>query len=583
MEVPGKKLQLRTSAVDTTYCQPCSQDGETLAAEAFCTVCNEFLCSNCASVHKKLKMTRSHALLDKSNMPTSMSSQDDNDEYIEPCEIHKKEFIKYFCPTHQTLNCGHCAVQNHRSCHVDVISDISKAFKDGPEYSDIDNAIAKLFKDIDKCASDVEKNKTLIAEMGESEVSKLRRCRDEVNKYFDERENALLKIIEQMKNIDKALLDNLRPKCDNLKAKVKEIKNNLKTQEKNTIQLFIEAKRAKQLLEITQTALAEINRQNTIHQYRFKIDSATERLMESNTGLGVVEEEVIDTQNALGTQISSFVDLTKLMFIRTASIPVKFTIDTKVCIISSMLLLPINRLLLADWNNKTLKLVDLQTSSMVSHVSMPGQPWGMCLIQGDRVAVTMSRSGIQFLETQGQLILSDSILVDGDCRGIANHDGSLIVSYFFGKVEILDMKGDVIRKIEKNIKGQQVFLCPLHIIVVKESQTSFAYVSDPRNNTITMLDMDLNILQTFRDSAWKRPRGLSVFANQLIFCGDESNNIMRMDMSSGKMSQLLGEDDGIQEPEYCVYSPHQKKLYVTCNNRQHNDENNSIKVYNAIQ
>ncbi|XP_052776477.1 tripartite motif-containing protein 45-like [Mya arenaria] len=306
MEVPGKKLHLKTSAVDTSYCQPCSQDGDTFPAEAYCTVCKEFLCSNCASVHKKLKMTRSHALLDKSNMPTSMSGQDDDDEYIEPCEIHPKEFIKYFCPSHQTLNCGHCVVQNHRSCHVDVISNISLAFKDGPEYGDIDKAIAKLFKDIDKCASDVEKNKTVIAEIGDSEVSKLRRCRDEVNKYFDERENALLKLIEQMKNIDEALLDNLRPKCDNLKAEVEEIKNNLKTQENNTIQLFIGAKRAKQLLEITQTTLAEINKQNTIHQYRFNIDSATERLMESTTGLGVVKEEVIDTQNALGIHVKYF-------------------------------------------------------------------------------------------------------------------------------------------------------------------------------------------------------------------------------------------------------------------------------------
>ncbi|XP_052774713.1 uncharacterized protein LOC128213196 isoform X2 [Mya arenaria] len=476
MEVPGKKLLLKTSAVDTTYCQPCFKDGDNLPADAYCTVCKEFLCSNCASVHKKLKISRSHALLDKFSMPTSMSG--DDDEYIEWCEIHPKEFIKYFCPTHQTLNCGHCVVQNHRSCHVDVISDLSQAFKDGPEYCDIDKAIAKLFKDIDKCVSDVEKNKTLIAEMSECEVSKLRRCRDEVNKYFEERENALLGIIDQMKNIDEALLDNLRPKCDNLKTEVEEIKKHLKTQENNTIQLFIKAKRAKQLLEITQTALAEINKKNTIHQYRFNIDSATERLMESNTGLGIVEKEVIDTQNALGMQIESDVDLTELKLIRAASIPVKSPIDTRDCFISSMLLLPMNMLLLADWHNDTLKLVDLQTSSMVSHVSVP----------------------------------------------------------------------------------------------------------DIEMNTITKLDMNLNFLQTFRDPALKGPMGISVFANQLIICCVKRNNIICINLSSGKMSQLHVEDDVIPDPEYCVYSPLQKKLYVTFNKHGHaNHAENSVKVYNAIE
>ncbi|XP_052774343.1 uncharacterized protein LOC128212966 isoform X2 [Mya arenaria] len=299
MAVPGKKLQLETSAVDKTYCQPCSRDRDTLPAEAYCAVCKEFLCSNCASVHSKLKITRTHSLLHKSNMPPLTRDKGDQDEFecTEPCETHPKEFIKYFCQTHQIMNCGHCVVQSHRSCHVDVISEISKAFKDGPEYGDIDKAITRLFKDIDDCATTIEKNMKLMAEMGESEISKLKRCRDEVNNYFDEREKSLMLIIENMKKNDEAILDNLRPKCNNLKVKVVEIKNNIATHEHNNVQLFIEVKRAKKVLEVLQTALANISMQNTIHQYKFKKDSATERLMASNTGLGRVEKGVIDAQN----------------------------------------------------------------------------------------------------------------------------------------------------------------------------------------------------------------------------------------------------------------------------------------------
>ncbi|XP_052791754.1 E3 ubiquitin-protein ligase TRIM71-like [Mya arenaria] len=129
MEVPGKKLQAGPSAADTTYCQPCEQDDEILPAEAFCTVCKEFFCSKCASLHRKQKISRSHNLLDKSNMPTSISGHEDNHGYTEPCKTHPEESIKYFCSAHQTLICGHCAVQNHRSCHADVISDISRPSK----------------------------------------------------------------------------------------------------------------------------------------------------------------------------------------------------------------------------------------------------------------------------------------------------------------------------------------------------------------------------------------------------------------------------------------------------------------------
>ncbi|XP_052777993.1 uncharacterized protein LOC128215337 [Mya arenaria] len=233
--------------------------------------------------------------------PSTRDKKDKNDnECAEPCEIHPEELIKYFCQTHQILNCGHCVVQSHRSCHVDIISDISNTFKDDPKYKDIDKAIAKLFKDISDCASDVKKNMKLIEEMSEGEVSKLRKCRDEVNHYFDEREKSLLKIIEQMKNRDEAMLDNLVSKCDDLKAKVVEIKNNLEAQENKPIKLFIEAKQAEKNLEVTEATLSGINKQNSIHQYRFRKDLATESLMASKTGLGIVKEEVVDALKAQG-------------------------------------------------------------------------------------------------------------------------------------------------------------------------------------------------------------------------------------------------------------------------------------------
>ncbi|XP_052798118.1 tripartite motif-containing protein 45-like [Mya arenaria] len=294
MEVPGKKLQAGPNAEDTTYCQPCEQDDENLPAEAYCTVCKEFFCSKCASLHRKQKMSRSHTLLDKSNMLTVISGPENKHEYTEPCGVHPEEFIKYFCNTHQTLICGHCAVQNHRSCHADVISDVSKAFKNGKEYGDAIKTIAGLFEDIDSCASSVEINVDVVVKLGVNEVYKLRRYREEVNKYFEEREQALLKLIEKTKNMDEELLGSLKPKYENLKSKVEEINTTLEARGNNMIQLFIETNRAKELLEGLQIELAHINKENVIHHYEFRKDPTTERLIVSDTGLGTLEHIVTE-------------------------------------------------------------------------------------------------------------------------------------------------------------------------------------------------------------------------------------------------------------------------------------------------
>ncbi|XP_052809424.1 transcription intermediary factor 1-beta-like [Mya arenaria] len=144
MAVSGKKLQTYASVLCATFCQPCSQDGETLQAEPYCTVCKEFMCSNCTNVHKKLKMSKFHALLDKSRMPIAMQGESDAPQSTETCNIHPEELIKYFCSPHQSLNCGHCLAKEHRTCHVDIISEISRGFKGKKEYTDISKAISEL-------------------------------------------------------------------------------------------------------------------------------------------------------------------------------------------------------------------------------------------------------------------------------------------------------------------------------------------------------------------------------------------------------------------------------------------------------
>ncbi|XP_052812194.1 E3 ubiquitin-protein ligase TRIM71-like [Mya arenaria] len=472
MEVPGKKLQAGPSTADTTYCQPCEQDDEILPAEAYCTVCKEFFCSKCASLHRKQKMSRSHALLDKSNMLTSISVIIE-DEYkcTELRDIHHTEIIKYFCPTHHTLNCGHCVVHNHRTCHVDVISDVSKAFKDGHEYGDIIKTIACLFEDIDSCASDVEKNVEAVAKLCKNEINKLRRYREEVNKYFEEREQALLKLIEETKNMDEELLGSLKPKYDNLKSKLAEINVTLEAQENNVIQLFIETKKAKKPLEGLQNDLADIKKNNVIHHYEFRKDPATERLIASATGLGTLEHIMTEPHKIASASDSNHVivgrtvqgdgprenmassnhtvmqaipDMTRLRFTLAVGIRVKSATAYTTCYLASMLHLSESRMLLADLYNNTVKLVDLQTSNIVSQISVPGVPWGICHLPGDKVAVTMLTKGIQFLKTEGQLSLGDRIKVDIDCRGIAFHEDTLIVS-FNRKVAVLDMNGHAIK------------------------------------------------------------------------------------------------------------------------------------------
>ncbi|XP_052811806.1 uncharacterized protein MAL8P1.12-like [Mya arenaria] len=224
-------------------------------------------------------------------MPTSLTDKSLKENTNVPCDIHPKESIKYFCPTHESVNCGHCVEFENRSCKISLISEISDSFKNGQEYGDIRKSIAKLLKGVNDCVNEVESNIKMILKLSEDEVTKLRDYREKVNDYCNERENFLLEIIEKMKDMDKTRLDSLKPKCDNIKAKINQIKLALDAQENNSGNLFIEAKRVKKRVECLEMCLNDLSKENTVHRYKFIKDPTTERLLKAKTGLGIVSED----------------------------------------------------------------------------------------------------------------------------------------------------------------------------------------------------------------------------------------------------------------------------------------------------
>ncbi|XP_052772353.1 uncharacterized protein LOC128211494 [Mya arenaria] len=241
-----------------------------------------------------------------------------------------------------------------------------------------------------------------------------------------------------------------------------------------------------------------------------------------------------------------------------------------------MLHLAGSRLLLTDFHNRKVNVVDMDTNSQVSKIGVPGNPWDICLLPGDRVAVSLASNGIQFLETREQIVLGYRLLVDGDCRSISYHSDRLIVSYFDGKVTVLDMNGHVIRGKRRESSRQTVFKMPLNLTVVCENSTAFIYVSDYRKNTITKLDMNLNIMKTFQDPALKHPQCITALGNELLICGSQSN-IMILDLFTGHMTQLMGEKEGIRKPICVYYCLQQRKLLVT------GQTDSAVKVYNIIE
>ncbi|XP_052778407.1 transcription intermediary factor 1-alpha-like [Mya arenaria] len=600
--VPERKASRATASVpDTTYCQPCAENSKQILPEAFCPDCKEFLCSTCARVHRNMELTKSHVLQDMSSMPSSFRGAESWEEnFKEKCQRHAKEFIKYFCPNHNELLCGDCVVEKmHRSCHIDKISQVAKRYKEGAEYNSLKTGLNQMVRDIGELFNKITASTKSVDEDGLTNINELREFRNEINQYFDKRESELLAEIEEKKRKSKSLLDEQKSKCQDMKTACDNFISNLQTQESNNIQLFISGRKALKELTSLQTTLNDVCNKSRVPRYQFRRDPSTEQLLASITAIGRLEktdsastseqqnrqQELKQQQQQQATQAYSTplkvpllgsADLSLAKFSRQPDIQMKTTADTSNCSLTNVTLLPGGMLLLADSDNNSVKLLDTETSTVVSKVKLPGDPCDLCLLPGDRAAVTLPcELKIQFLSTKCNVSLQDIVEVGEECYGIDFYDDNLIVSFSYpGKVVMMDMKGKVNKSVDKDSSGKPLFRFPYYLTVTRESHRPSVYMSDTGTSIITMLSTSLQVLKIFKAAALINPRGLTAVGDtQLLVCGFGSNNIVLLDTSTGKMTQLLGKEEGIVSPYSAAYYSLNKWMFDTCN------ENDFVKVF----
>ena len=238
--------------------------------------------------------------------------------------------------------------------------------------------------------------------------------------------------------------------------------------------------------------------------------------------------------------------------------------------IPDIAVLSTSRLLVSDWVNCTLRLVDSVNGGVLSQVSLPGWPRGVYHLRDKEAAVTLNNvQKIQFVRINSdKLSLDRSIDVKGRPLSVSAFDSShLVVTYEYpGMVEMMTIDGRVIDIADNQKAGKQLFSNPFSIAISNRREI---YVSDRNTCTITQMDRTLRITRTFTSPMVTSPHGIvSVSTDQLLVADEASHSILVLNPTSGTVTPLLGQADGIQQPWAVVWCPVSKKLFVGSWNRQ---------------
>ena len=262
------------------------------------------------------------------------------------------------------------------------------------------------------------------------------------------------------------------------------------------------------------------------------------------------------------SQLSPTFDFKKVKLTKQSDIYVKSPSDTHGCKVTDLAVLPGDLLLLADDHNQSMKLVNPVSGQLLDQLQLSDSPHGLCLLPGDRAAVTIpGESTIQTISvTNKKLALHEVINVKGRCFGVDFVNDYFVVGFSYpAQVAMVDRHGTICKSITTGFK--EPFKYPNSICVTNEHTGNVIYVSDHGTRTITRLSEDLQVLQSFTSPAFEEPRGLAPVGGGQLLVMDGCpwpvlpSTLQVLDVTTGTFTRLMAWEAGMSYTS-CVAVSH---------------------------
>ena len=569
MEISGRK-QADSDDADSIQCDPCASENETVPGEFYCTDCLEYLCNNCATVHRKSKISKHHNLLGRDEMPKKNLTTVGVQQKF--CSKHANKQIDYFCEKHEQLCCSVCVTLEHRQCKVLYVDDIAEEFNTSQEYQDLKKQIKLLETKLTETKKQSEKNCQDVNQYFTTLISDIELFRSQINTKLDEIERKLEEKAQKTKTVDLKSMESISIQTESIQKHLSEITSTLESLEKykQNQQLFITSKTSlKEIMDFNKQT-DKISHENKITKYSFSwnkeilqnLDFCCELL-----DLNVKDREKRHLQKEKQRQGEG-----NIMYKDPKEIKAKFVkqinIEHKqdrnsICWITGSDLLTSDILALTDFNNSSVKLVDLHTDAITSCLQLDDQPWDLTCMGSNTMVVTC-HTNLTFVKFDGNLSLMKKVPMEAGCCGITSHQNKLFVT-FTGEnpsVKILNSAGEVLHTIRTNSQGQNLFVYPQYITVSTDGRTF--YVSDSKQNTVTSYSVTGEQLNVYKHENLNCPRGLTVVEDQFIFvCGYGSDNLHEISCVCEHIQIVLDSKDMGGQPLTVLYNRTNKRIYIS--------------------
>ena len=560
------------------YCEPCDESrGKNVKVKCFCKNCNQFLCTECHTVHGSLMATKGHVILTGADMPPSMA---DKPPRYETCDDHPKRLKDQFCYHHGALICSMCCSASHSMCDTKSVEDTCKYI----QLSEVDNLcdanksyksqLSKFLSSIDKHGGKlIDQRQTLLKDAQtayDKIIAEINRSYQNMKTVINAECDLQDKTVSQLKQEIKSQISQVDAEINftnKVRGKTINVNTFLSLQESvsKTRKCVVAIESLKESLNLTslifepskdvQILLSKPVNFGSLNKYRFKVDAdiSTQDINFPNRIKG--STSLFRTSNQEGWPK---LESTKSSFghIRARQIgtyDVRTKKDSNTCHITGVAITSCGQKLFVDRNNAKVKLFS-QDMRFLSSVQVQ-HGWDITMLN-DMEAVVTSRRSLVFLEVANEkLRIKQRINLSFDGCGITHSKDNLICTDR-QQLHVIDRQGS-----EQLLGGQSSFMCSTNIC--SNSDGRWIAAKDSGKDTITVLDANNGAVITSRQlekTTLISAFGVAVDTSDNIYvCGYKEIIVMSGDLKNERELFNMGDNN----PRAIAYDETKHQLIIS--------------------
>ncbi|XP_045161892.2 uncharacterized protein LOC123526709 [Mercenaria mercenaria] len=252
----------------------------------------------------------------------------------------------------------------------------------------------------------------------------------------------------------------------------------------------------------------------------------------------MVDKDKISEQSGRDDQLSfAKIDISKTDVVDQKSkeeynyirdVDIKADVDKKDCYITDMTFVSDNNLVLCDYNNKSLKLVDTENNIIKDVLALETGPCGITTIPTDHIAFVLSnKSQIHIVSVNGGLSVLRTLKTNGICMDVKHVNGMFYVSFAEPVMfQIIQITGEIYKTIKPDSEVLKHSAIPRYIAVSPDG--SLIYVSDWKTNKVVCINRHGYLMSIYQGEL-DNPNGIAISSSGSIFlCNRNKHNVDMM-------------------------------------------------------